>query len=74
MLRALWRIIVLPIAFVLAAGVTLFVIFSLGQERAVQAVTGRGPEPERLRCIKKALRNPRSFAANILALNARSNS
>jgi hypothetical protein len=44
MLRALGRIILLPIAFVLAAAVTLFVIFSLGQERAVQAVTGRGPE------------------------------
>ncbi len=44
MLRAVGRIIVLPIAFVLAAAVTLFVIFSLGQERAVQAVTGRGPE------------------------------
>ena len=44
MLRALWRIIVLPIAFVLATLVTLFVIFSLGQERAVQAVTGRGQE------------------------------
>jgi len=44
MLRAIGRIIVLPIAFVLSAAVTLFVIFSLGQERAVQAVTGRGPE------------------------------
>src|SRR5262245_29488494 len=44
MLRAVGRIIALPIAFVLAAAVTLFVIFSLGQERAVQAVTGRGPE------------------------------
>jgi len=44
MLRALGRIIVLPIAFVLATLVTLFVIFSLGQERAVQAVTGRGQE------------------------------
>jgi hypothetical protein len=42
MLRALGRIIVLPIAFVLAAAMTLFVIFSLGQERAVQAVTGSG--------------------------------
>jgi hypothetical protein len=44
MLRALGRIILLPIAFVLAAAVTLYVIFQLGQERAVQAVTGRGPE------------------------------
>jgi hypothetical protein len=44
MIRALGRVILLPIAFLLAAGVTLFVIFSLGQERAVQAMTGRGPE------------------------------
>lgn len=44
MLRALGRIVLLPIAFVVAAAVTLFVIFSLGQERAVQAMTGRGPE------------------------------
>ena len=36
MLRAVGRIIVLPIAFVLAAAVTLFVIFSLGQERAAR--------------------------------------
>jgi len=43
-LRALGRIVLLPIAFVVAAAVTLFVIFSLGQERAVQAMTGRGPE------------------------------
>jgi hypothetical protein len=44
MIRALGRVILLPFAFALAAGVTLFVIFSLGQERAVQAMTGRGPE------------------------------
>jgi hypothetical protein len=44
MLRALGRVILLPIAFVLAAAATLFVIFSLGQERAVQAMAGRGSE------------------------------
>ncbi len=44
MLRALWRVIVLPIAFVLAAVATLVVIISLGQERAVQALSARGPE------------------------------
>ena len=43
MLRALGRIIVLPIAFVLAAVATLFVIISLGQERVVQAMTGTRP-------------------------------
>ena len=44
MLRALWRVIVLPIAFVLAVVATLVVIISLGQERAVQALSARGPE------------------------------
>jgi hypothetical protein len=44
MLRALWRVIVLPVAFALAAVVTLYVIVSLGQERIVQAATGRGPD------------------------------
>ena len=44
MLRAVWRVIVLPIAFVLAAVATLVVIVSLGQERAVQALSARGPE------------------------------
>ena len=41
MMRALGRIILLPIAFVLAAVATLFVVFSLGQERVVQAMTRR---------------------------------
>jgi hypothetical protein len=44
MMRALGRIILLPIAFVLAAAVTLFVIFSLGQERVVQAISTRSDE------------------------------
>lgn len=44
MMRALGRIILLPIAFVLAAVATLFVIFSLGQERVVQAISARGPD------------------------------
>jgi hypothetical protein len=55
MLRALWRIIVLPIAFALAAAVTVYVIFSLGQERAVQALTARGPEPVPLGAITDLL-------------------
>jgi hypothetical protein len=41
MMRALGRVILLPIAFVLAALVTLFVVFSLGQERVVQAISSR---------------------------------
>ena len=44
MTRALGRVIMVPLAFILAALTTLFVIFSLGQERVVQAMTGRGPD------------------------------
>jgi hypothetical protein len=44
MLRALGRIILLPVAFVLAAVAALLVIFSLGQERVVQALAARGGE------------------------------
>ena len=44
MTRALGRVIMVPLAFILAALTTLFVIFSLGQERIVQAMTGRGPD------------------------------
>ena len=44
MMRALGRIILLPIAFVLAAVATLFVVFSLGQERVVQAISTRRPD------------------------------
>lgn len=40
MMRALGRVILLPVAFLLAAAAALFVIFSLGQERIVQAMTG----------------------------------
>jgi hypothetical protein len=43
-MRILGRLILVPIAFVIAGGVALFVIFSLGQERVVQALTGRGPD------------------------------
>jgi hypothetical protein len=46
MLRALGRVIMLPIAFLLAAGAALLVIISLGQERIVQALTGtRADDP-----------------------------
>jgi hypothetical protein len=43
MLRALGRIILLPLAFALAAVATLVVVFSLGQERVVEALSVRGP-------------------------------
>ena len=42
MLRALGRVIMLPIAFLLATVAALFVIISLGHERIVQAMTGIG--------------------------------
>ena len=44
MMRAVGRIILLPIAFVLAAVATLFVVFSLGQEHVVQAISARGSD------------------------------
>ena len=42
MLRALGRVIMLPIAFLLATVAALFVIISLGHERIVQAMSGIG--------------------------------
>src|SRR4029079_9904057 len=44
MMRAVGRAILLPIAFVLAAVATLFVVLSLGQERVVQAISARAPD------------------------------
>src|SRR5262245_11614659 len=41
MMRAFGRIILLPIAFVVAGMATLLVVFSLGQERVVQAISAR---------------------------------
>jgi hypothetical protein len=44
MARAIGRIMLVPIAFVLAALITLFVIVSLGQERVVEALSAGRPE------------------------------
>jgi len=44
MMRALGRIVLLPIAFVVAGMATLFVVFSLGQERVVQAISARSQD------------------------------
>jgi hypothetical protein len=44
MLRALGRVILLPIAFLLATMATLFVIISVGQEKIVAAMTGMRSE------------------------------
>jgi hypothetical protein len=43
-MRAVARVLWLPFAFLLAALVTIYVIISLGQERIVQAISGRGPD------------------------------
>lgn len=43
-MRTVGRVLWVPAAFVIAALATLFVIVSLGQERIVQAVSGRGPD------------------------------
>ena len=40
-MRTVGRILLLPIAFLIAAGTALFVIFSLGQERIVEALAAR---------------------------------
>ena len=44
MLRTVGRLIWVPIAFLLSALVSLLVIVSLGHERIVQAMVGRGPD------------------------------
>jgi hypothetical protein len=44
MMRAVGRIILLPIAFVLAALVVLFVVFYVGQAQVVQALSARGTD------------------------------
>jgi hypothetical protein len=44
MARALGRIIMVPLGFIVAALTSLLVINSLGQERVVQAMTGHGPD------------------------------
>ena len=44
MIRAVGRIILLPIAFLLAAAATLYVVISLGQERVVQALSARSSD------------------------------
>jgi hypothetical protein len=44
MMRTLGRVLLIPIAFLIAAGVAVFVILSLGQERVVQALAARRPE------------------------------
>jgi hypothetical protein len=63
MMRALGRIFLLPIAFVLAAVATLFVVFSLGQERVVQAISARGPDEVPVDAIMDVLALALRFAS-----------
>ena len=63
MMRALGRIILLPIAFVVAALATLFVVFSLGQERVVQAISARGPDEVPVDAIMDVLALALRFAS-----------
>lgn len=62
-MRAVGRILWLPIAFLLAAAVAVFVIVSLGQERIVQAVTGRGPDEVTLNAGLDLLRLAATFVS-----------
>jgi len=63
MMRALGRIILLPIAFLLAAVATLFVVFSLGQERVVQAISARGSDEVPVDAIMDVLALALRFAS-----------
>ena len=63
MMRALGRIILLPIAFVLAAVATLLVVFSLGQERVVAAISARGTDEVPLDAIMDVLALALRFAS-----------
>jgi len=62
-MRALGRIILLPIAFVLAAMATLFVVFSLGQVRVVQAISARGTDEVPVDAIMDVLALALRFAS-----------
>jgi len=62
-MRALGRIILLPIAFVLAAVATLLVVFSLGQERVVAAISARGTDEVPVDAIMDVLALALRFAS-----------
>ena len=63
MMRALGRIVLLPIAFVVAGMATLFVVFSLGQERVVQAISARSQDEVPVDAIMDLLVLGRRFAS-----------
>jgi hypothetical protein len=62
-MRAVGRILWLPFAFLLAAIVAIYVVISLGQERIVQAATGRGPDEVTLNAGFELLRLGYAFVS-----------
>jgi hypothetical protein len=61
--RALGRILLLPIAFVLASLATLFVILTLGHERIIQGIAARRPDEATIDAMFDLLRLGLSFAS-----------
>jgi hypothetical protein len=60
-MRAVARVLWLPFAFLLAALVTVYVVIALGQERIVQAISGRGPDEIPINASFDLLRLAMSF-------------
>jgi hypothetical protein len=66
MLRVLGRLLLVPIAFLLAATAAGFVILSLGQERIVHAMAGKDFDADTLRSALELLR----LAVAVISLEA----
>ena len=62
-MRALGRILLLPIAFVLASLASLFVILTLGHERIIQGVAAHRPDEATIDAMFDLLRLGLSFAS-----------
>jgi len=61
--RALGRILLLPIAFVLASLASLFVILTLGHERIIHGIAARRPDEATIDAMFDLLRLGLSFAS-----------
>jgi hypothetical protein len=61
--RALGRVLLLPIAFLLASVASLFVILTLGHERIIQGVAARRPDEATVDAMFDLLRLGLSFAS-----------
>ena len=62
-MRALGRILLLPIAFVLASLASLFVILTLGHERIIHGIAARRPDEATIDAMFDLLRLGLSFAS-----------